>query len=1153
MYSMFRKTKNKTYNAFRGGNSGLKSPNRGMKGTIEEEDGGYDNSSETPRASSRRSPKKPQPELGESNRYNIEPANSFYFSPQNSWHESQRRFGTIDGEDVPQSPGESGSDFVEHIVSSVEGTLRKLVACCFIFIAGSIYPSLAKIVQKVLELTLVAWGTCLAIISLAWYQQSKQAREQTNNANAIIHLTRDANKEVSEPPRVQRNILLELDDEDEDRDAPKVGETDLTGKRSHEEVNMIKMSPLRLRRKSSSFMPDHLEQLEQLYVMLVGDQERISPNGVAVKVDNDLFYGDMLLMFRTSDADEPVGVNESDDIIANYFRGKQRRFEFQWQIKLKKVPPGDVFLGCELDEPISMGMIQRALVNTALKFVKKTNQGFSYVLSDSADNPSYLSFPLGTSMDRFVASKPGEAIPELGKEIPEDPDVMKKRKKGTHIQWNTEDVYTMALWSAYFDWLDWRIMNFPGIRPFSATSVAGVQPIKLTVYTEDELADKSIRRDISFTMEVSNATESTLGREAKEWKAKEMYVERQPRASNRALGYDSDEDQEDDNSDDEEEEELLYDDTMDLDDSEGGEEMDIDESLLGDDVYLVSGSPVLLREGTGHFVSCGGGYAVLQSSSTSAVVLEKVFRSKKTFAYSHRRNVSNPTMVIRSGDVVRVKLVDPATKMVKYLCIHRGWWLRWTSNRPKKNGSFYIRDSSSSTIPLAQGSPFSLESRKWSNYLVGACVESSAKFGGRMLGIYKSGKSFADGAPDEEDDEALLDDIYEKIKPQRMMPLLLCAEVMETSEDEYLSPAKSPSRRTKPAVIKEDEEVTLPTAVTFDAEKCSVKYDLDVPVWLEVMNRTRRTKQLVYAVRVNESSLQETTRSDNFDDFVPSDVGGSGSIQPNQHSTNVFVKLRTGRELAPILSLGLQYKKELSSSNHLLQLTQMGVKSEGDTQRSSFDDALEHADSDSSSSDDDSDSDDELMDEEQSEFVIAGPGHSDDEIETDAVDDDDGYAKVFVDDFNESKLGRVSPSEACDFDPSSLFSEDAVLNTNEKAKRKNFSIMKQTPKMKRFHSIEDDTAVNDDGTRNRSIDSRLAATTPRSNVTSDEIEIDSEGIPSVPVLENMDKKKSKTKHTAVLNRVAKTVKSSTVITGKQVIKQSKNLGKVTVSTGRAAG
>ena len=107
--------------------------------------------------------------------------------------------------------------------------------------------------------------------------------------------------------------------------------------------------------------------------------------------------------------------------------------------------------------------------------------------------------------------------------------------------------------------------------------------------------------------------------------------------------------------------------------------------------------------------------------------------------------------------------------------------------------------------------------------------------------------------------------------------------------------------------------------------------------------------------------------------------------------------------------------------------------------------------------------------------------------------------------------------------------------------------------MKRFHSIEDDTAVNDDGTRNRSIDSRLAATTPRSNVTSDEIEIDSEGIPSVPVLENMDKKKSKTKHTAVLNRVAKTVKSSTVITGKQVIKQSKNLGKVTVSTGRAAG
>eukprot|EP00956_Cyclotella_meneghiniana_P032976 scaffold92575_cov20-Cyclotella_meneghiniana.AAC.1 len=41
----------------------------------------------------------------------------------------------------------------------------------------------------------------------------------------------------------------------------------------------------------------------------------------------------------------------------------------------------------------------------------------------------------------------------------------------------------MALWSAYVDWVDWQILNFPGIRPFSVTSVAGVQPIKVNLYT----------------------------------------------------------------------------------------------------------------------------------------------------------------------------------------------------------------------------------------------------------------------------------------------------------------------------------------------------------------------------------------------------------------------------------------------------------------------------------------------------------------------------------------------------------------------------------------------------------------------------------------------------------------------------------------------
>ncbi len=62
-------------------------------------------------------------------------------------------------------------------------------------------------------------------------------------------------------------------------------------------------------------------------------------------------------MFRTPDA------NADND---NYFWGKQRWFEFQWQLQLKKLVRGDVYMGMEVDEPISMDLMQRALANVAL-------------------------------------------------------------------------------------------------------------------------------------------------------------------------------------------------------------------------------------------------------------------------------------------------------------------------------------------------------------------------------------------------------------------------------------------------------------------------------------------------------------------------------------------------------------------------------------------------------------------------------------------------------------------------------------------------------------------------------------------------------------------------------------------------------------------
>ena len=49
-------------------------------------------------------------------------------------------------------------------------------------------------------------------------------------------------------------------------------------------------------------------------------------------------------------------------------------------------------------------------------------------------------------MDWFNATKLGKPLPSLEREISEDPEMTKQRKKGANIEWSTDYVYTMALW-----------------------------------------------------------------------------------------------------------------------------------------------------------------------------------------------------------------------------------------------------------------------------------------------------------------------------------------------------------------------------------------------------------------------------------------------------------------------------------------------------------------------------------------------------------------------------------------------------------------------------------------------------------------------------------------------------------------------------------
>ena len=268
--------------------------------------------------------------------------------------------------------------------------------------------------------------------------------------------------------------------------------------------------------------------------------KRIVPNGEPVEIDNECFHGYVMLMIRTPDADRKrddpkIKMGETPSRISKYFKDKKRRFEFQFQIKLKRVPEGPTFLGCELEHPIKVGTITKGLVNILLAMVRRINPGFHYSWGPDEKNVSradmesgnyektHLSFPLEASMDRIVISKPGETPPELGHELSESNESVKRRRKTGFgaVPWNLEDTYTMCLWSQYADWIKWKSMNVPGVSPFLMSRVTGKQPIYLCVYEIDNVTPADYRKNrpghlrknlmIFSRMEFSNSNHTTGG------------------------------------------------------------------------------------------------------------------------------------------------------------------------------------------------------------------------------------------------------------------------------------------------------------------------------------------------------------------------------------------------------------------------------------------------------------------------------------------------------------------------------------------------------------------------------------------------------------------------------------------------------------------
>ena len=777
-------------------------------------------------------------------------------------------------------------------VYAFEKALRQVWLVTAAYIIGVYHPSYVSLASKLVEYAVVAWVTCVVIVIVQTWQLKQQQQQQQEEAVVLGGVVGERQPLLAETTR--RGSIDEVMTE-EDLEAAAA----ITEEAPSDEILLRQSSSASLAGEPVAPPQQVHPALEPYFVMDCVTGQRCMPNSSTPhSLDTEYFTGKMMVLIRTPDVDDPradKGLSENM-AVADYLSDKQRRFEFQFQLKLKKIPTGAVYFACELEDDIKMSMIQRAFVGAAMAFIKTTNNSFHYSISgsgvmyqpDGKYEKPHMAFPVEGSMDRVVATPPGQPLPVLGGRIDEDAESIKRRKKGGLIDWNFDDTYTFALWSAYVDMLDWRCINLPGVRPFALTNVIGTQPVLLSLYEipHDKRNEKHYRKDLStiVELEMSNSENSGAGPMAIEW----VSCYRDAAGATIIIEDENEEIDEDDDF-------VLYEEESDKDATTVAE--------LGEGLYIRSGDSVTLREAIvdnddstnqsgSPYVTIGGGMAVLQDRSAATIIIEKAGKSRVT------NGSSAGSKLIRTGDTVIFKILTRSNKsddqQMKYLTLHRGWWLKWVATPPKKNGLFTIHthetefSDSGSDIQteepqssyLTIGGAFWLQHKRWKKFLVGVAAEGSATFGGRILGLYKP-KSLtrppAEDAVYNSDDES--QDVYQPessdfCNSDLMRPIHFRAyDCLTVSSSSYLNSKTSSEDRPDEDTVRGEKP-----QLVFSVDK----YKIDVPVWIEMMNRRERVRQLGFAVRV-----------------LPPDW-------PNDNEA--FVRLRTGRDLNQIMRIGLQWR-----------------------------------------------------------------------------------------------------------------------------------------------------------------------------------------------------------------------------------------------------
>ena len=636
------------------------------------------------------------------------------------------------------------------IVARIEGHLRYTCLIMAAYLFGAAYSKdYVLITKKLLEYASVAWITSVMILVLGNYQQKTAAATTTMAAAAQQQQIQRRVTETLETTTTTARERTATAASTEDETIPLLPRPE-----SHDGSILMDLEapdePFELKRSlqlMQATMPH--PALEDVFVVDCKTMQRVVPNKPTMHpLETDYFTGTMMFMMRTPDCDDPTAISTLETkATSNYLRDKKRRFEFQFQICLKKIPTGRVYFSLELAKAVKMGIIQRAFVGAAMAFVRTTNNNYHYSLQGSTENGKeekpHMAFPVEESMDRIVSTPPGEPVPVLGQEIVEDIEHYKRRKKGVQIEWIIDYTYTFSVWSAYVDFLQWRCLNLPGIRPFQLSNVIGKQPLTLTLYeiADERGTDKHFKEDMRqiVQIEMCNPKESGLGPAASQWIRDHGGKEVARRGSDTDFPV------------------LLTSETSEENADDAPVEEEENAAALGEGIYLRSGDVIHLCEvpfsnqdnvpnedATSSFIAYGAGYVVLhEDSSASQAAAVTIERVKKG------RTDPSSSQLIKSGDTVVFKMSISgresdgkgwAKESTRYLSVHKGWWLKWVAHA-SKSGHFVVhtcddlysgdmRSSDAHSSLLTLGGAFRISSKRWPRYQVGVAPEGSATYGG---------------------------------------------------------------------------------------------------------------------------------------------------------------------------------------------------------------------------------------------------------------------------------------------------------------------------------------------------------------------------------------------------------------------------------------